>query len=689
MPTQPKITQPAYLLAGVLFTAIALVAIVALFMLKSKADVTTQEAGAGNTAPTVDSMYVAETSLGTDIGPAGIGAGFTTNEGLPKNIFVGGTITDLNGCHNLMQATVTLYRSGILPGVSCTPDTNNCYHTTLYFPDDFDGCDTPDDTDVTFETSFSLPNYVDPTDAGSPNEPDTWVAAVNVADNAEEQMMLQETYEVASLAAFSVPNAINYGTLALGADSNAIELTFSNTGNRDVDSDVIALHDPLAQPTPIEGDMVSNLSGFDNIAASAVHYSLSALTAWESATAVSKTASTDLALGLVQQTEDLTIPTTDTYWRLRMPAAGVQGTYTNTVVFTAKAAGVVLPLDILSSTDYSSSGGVETAYVDIGLNNTAYISSNTDNKVMIVDVSDTANPVEISTLNGTISNATAITKYGDYVYLSSQSSSNNLQIIDVSNTASPSIVSTMTVMDSGITKIVVNDIYAYVIGYDSVSGDTFKIVDVSNASSPSVVSGSGMNFTTSTGMDLQYTGGYAYVYTSDASDGYLTAVDVSNASAPTAVSTLQTYKDAKIAASLFYAFVVGNNSDFANTVQSIDISNPAEMTPVSSLTINNNTVNNVSVAGNILLVSDKGEEADSSNLALINTQNPGMMLNAATTRIGAYNVAGTTYNVFLGLNVYVAGKEDGHYYILEGPPSPVHGGGPVGFNGSVGKFASK
>ncbi|MBI5654784.1 hypothetical protein HZC53_03990 [Candidatus Uhrbacteria bacterium] len=682
MPTQPKITQPAYLLAGVLFTVIALVAIISLFMLRSKADVTTQEAYPGNAAPNVDSLYVAETSQGIDIGPAGIGDGFTTNEGAPKTIYVGGQLSDMNGCHNLMQATVTLYRSDIPGSQSCTSDTNNCYHTTLY-PEDFVGCDTPDDTNVTFETSFSMPNYVDPTDAGSPYEGVNWLAYVNVADNAEEQTVFTETFEVNSLAAFSVPNAINYGSVALGADSNAIQLTFSNTGNRNVDSDVIALHDPLAQPTPIEGDMVSNLSGFDNISASAVHYSLSALTAYESATAVSKTASTDLALGLLQQTDDLTIPTTDTYWKLRMPASGVQGTYTNVVVFTAKAAATIGALDISSSLSYASSDGVNVSYMDVD-SNSVYVTAENSNTLMVVDMSDSANPVELTTLSNTLANETAIEYNGDHLILSSESATNNFQIIDVSVPATPTIVSTITAISGGVKDVAYDGFqYAYVVG----GTDKFVIVDMSNPASPTVVPGSTLTIDYPV-TGVERFGSTVYVYAMDSvsspAHGYLYTINASTPGSPVILDTLQTHTDAKIFASTVgeqaYVFVAGNNSDFANSIQMVSAQDPSNLGIVGNESINTNTPSSMKVYGNYLYVTDNGEEVGSDNIHVLNISDPANISIVASTRLGAYNAAGTVYT--LGgvslTNVYVSGRADGVYYVLWAPTPPVGGGGKAG-----------
>ncbi|MBI5654423.1 beta-propeller domain-containing protein [Candidatus Uhrbacteria bacterium] len=619
MPTQPKITQPAYLIAGVLFTAIAFVAIVALFILGSKADVTTQEAHPGNAAPTVDLMYVAETSQGTDVGPAGIGAGFTTNEGLPKNIFVGGTITDLNGCHNLMQAAVTLYRSDLVDGQDCAADTNNCYHTTLYFPDDFDGCDTPDDTDVTFETSFSLPNYVDPTDAGSPYVDATWVALVNAEDSYEAQTSLSETYEINSMVAFNVPNAISYGTVALGADSSAIQLTFSNTGNRNVDSDVIALHDPLAQPTPIEGDMVSNLSGFDNIAASSVHYSLSALTAYESATAVSKIASTDLALALPQQTDDLTIPTTDTYWKLRMPASGVQGTYTNVVVFTAKAETV---FSVATST---LNIGEPTAMVTQG--GYIYVAASDPDIMNIYDNTDYS-PTLVGTLTlpaGTdVHRAIAVS--GDYAYLAGYAT-NLFYVVNISNKSNPQIVgSTGSGMDAP-KSLAVSGNYVYVAN----AGGTFSVMNVTTPASPTK-----LTHITILGslFDIAISGTKAYV--ANNSGQSLAIVDISNPATPSVQKTVSIpgFDAYGLTVSGNYAYVTSWN---LGSMKVVDVSVPASASVVGTVSTGGGS-NSVSISDNLAYVSSW----NSNGVTVVDVSTPTAPVSVKTIPTGLNPIFVTT-----------------------------------------------
>ncbi|MFA5185604.1 MAG: hypothetical protein WC551_03895 [Patescibacteria group bacterium] len=327
-----KQSKTTYVLIGVLFTFIALLALFTILQLRSRADITEQTASTENSPPWPDETIVSDVSRGDPI------TEFTPVEGGTRTIYVHGTVSDQNGCTDIKSIDVAVYRSSVSvdPETICATDKNNCYKATLQ-PADFDpGC-AEGVTTVTFEKSFDLENYVDPTDAGSPYKREDWTAFVGVHDAEAYAPFDTRSFEMNSLAAFSVPDAINYGSVSLGQDSNKISLAFSNTGNREVDSNVIAFVDLVHQPNPIPGDMTSNLTGFSDIAASATHYSLDSDFVYGTGdTAVSKTASTDLPLNLAQQTEDNTVPTVDSYWRMRVPSSGVNGTYSNTLVFTAK-----------------------------------------------------------------------------------------------------------------------------------------------------------------------------------------------------------------------------------------------------------------------------------------------------------------------------------------------------------------
>ncbi|MFA5185268.1 MAG: IPT/TIG domain-containing protein [Patescibacteria group bacterium] len=183
------------------------------------------------------------------------------------------------------------------------------------------GC-TAGQTDVTVTKTISVQNYASASDAGTLVDLN-WAADIVVFDQAAEQGAGSAEFEVNSLAGFSTPGSIDYGVVALGAKSDQT-LTFTNTGNRDVNSLVRA-----------DGDMTSSLSGYADIPAGNVQYKYEALAISEPVT------TSDSLFGICLPVQVLdgpsNIPSLDTILSLSVPNSGVNGTYTNTLTLTAQA----------------------------------------------------------------------------------------------------------------------------------------------------------------------------------------------------------------------------------------------------------------------------------------------------------------------------------------------------------------
>lgn len=320
---------------GVLFTLIAVVALVALVMLKSKADTATETANVGNDAPAVVSISAIDLDgAGTEI----LSGTLTPVEGDINYVIVSGVVSDPNGCEDIDWIHGVAYRSGVTS--ACASDNNNCstFSQTLEVMkanSPTNPCTGAGDTDISYSVRLPFYNFVDPTDAGTAGKANDyadqeWVIELNVTDNATLTDTVTPIFEVASLAAFSTAASINYGTVALGADSSEQTVTFENTGNMYVDSTVAA-----------SGNMTEPSGNYDVIPAGNVHYSLTQGFTYGTATATVITPSTsDLVLQLPQQLVDagpFTAPTVDSYWVLRMPSSGVNGTYSNTLTFTAQS----------------------------------------------------------------------------------------------------------------------------------------------------------------------------------------------------------------------------------------------------------------------------------------------------------------------------------------------------------------
>ncbi len=303
---------------GVLSTLIALVAFVGLVRYSSRADTSTQEATIGNEAPSVDTTIPSDTQGGADATPAG----FTPIEGtgLTKTIWFRGTVSDPNGCNDLAQLEVKIKRSGHAAGRF---DDNNYQYTTS--TSSFTDCTGIGDVDASWEVSIDIANYIDATDLTSEFEAQNWTIQATATDQNFATGSLTTDIEVNSLAAFDIaPTSISYGTLALGATSAQQNITFSNTGNRGEDALAHAIT-----------NMTSSLAGYADIPSTNVHVSTTDAFAYADGDAIPLTDIT-IPIALYQQTNDLGVPpAADGHFLLKIPTTGVNGTYTNTILFTA------------------------------------------------------------------------------------------------------------------------------------------------------------------------------------------------------------------------------------------------------------------------------------------------------------------------------------------------------------------
>lgn len=308
-----------YILGGVALLIIAAVALSTLLVLRSQTDSITQQVGTGNVAAIHNGVTISQTSYG------GAAATVTLAENATVDAYIHGTVTDGNGCEQVdspADYSGKFYRTNNPLGTSCVADNNDCYDLAA---SDFvvDQC-TPGGSDITarYQATKPIQYYADPTDVGSPNAASNWTATVTVNDGTVNSTA-EATTEMGSLVALNVTDGINYGSLDLGAISiTAVTATLTNTGNRNMDATVAG-----------SGDMACT-SG--TIPVGNAHYSLSQLFVYAVGTALS-TAEQNMQNNTTQRTNDAVSSTTDTFWKIQMPASGVTGTCTNTVTFTAQA----------------------------------------------------------------------------------------------------------------------------------------------------------------------------------------------------------------------------------------------------------------------------------------------------------------------------------------------------------------
>lgn len=274
-----------------------------------------------NSSPSVDTVVTAIVSGGSDQ------SSITLVENSTKTIYIHGSASDPDGCGDidtLSRWLVKTFRTDVTGAQTCTTDNNNCYEATS---GTLSNCTLGGgDLNIDYEAPISLQYYADPTDAGSPHSATNWTVFVRVRDDASAVGYSTDNYEMESLIALTVSGSVDYGTVALGADSVEQTITFTNSGNRDIDADQTA-----------DGDMICNGPGSQNIAVGKVHFSFSAgFTYGTGDQALTTTAST-VELDFPQRTNDSLISVKSAYLILRMPTDGVGGTCSNTITFTAKA----------------------------------------------------------------------------------------------------------------------------------------------------------------------------------------------------------------------------------------------------------------------------------------------------------------------------------------------------------------
>lgn len=170
-------------------------------------------------------------------------------------------------------------------------------------------------------------------------------------------------------------------------------------------------------------------------------------------------------------------------------------------------------------------------------NNMVYLSSSSSQidkpDLTIFNVSDPNNPVRISSFDAGVSNISAITKQGNYIYASITGSVDEFMVINVSNPASPSVVRSMSFSNGRSQTLAASGNILYV-GLEQISGEEeFFSVDITDPANPVVLDSLELNATVHS---IAVFNNRAYIATSgDISE--LVVVDVSSPQAMTVAGT--------------------------------------------------------------------------------------------------------------------------------------------------------
>jgi len=174
---------------------------------------------------------------------------------------------------------------------------------------------------------------------------------------------------------------------------------------------------------------------------------------------------------------------------------------------------------------YALSGGARDIQVS---GKYAYLAQ--DSAFDIVDISDPANPIGMSTVSFGSYQAAAVWVSGRYAYLGLNSGPNGkLAVVDISNPGSPYLVTSSTITCSDPRHVEVVGRYAYINGNDP----NQSIVDISNPSSPTEVSAVNVPLAYPTISSVQ--GRYWYIRSGF--NGNLIIYDVSNPASPVSIAT--------------------------------------------------------------------------------------------------------------------------------------------------------
>lgn len=239
------------------------------------------------------------------------------------------TITDDNGCADIVSATSSIYLSSVAGGAECSADDNNCYQIGSCTVSD---CSGGSDISVIVECSTALVYYTIPTDdasAASANgyAGDNWLASIRAFDDNgatyASSTPSASGVEVGVVTAIEVSQAlIDYGTLVAGTDTGSVNATTTiiNAGNAPLDTNLIG------------EDMLRNGTGPENIPASNQEFALANF-AYESGTNISSSSQTIVDITAPRATSTTAVED-NLYWGIDVPII-ISGDYDGLNTFTA------------------------------------------------------------------------------------------------------------------------------------------------------------------------------------------------------------------------------------------------------------------------------------------------------------------------------------------------------------------
>ncbi len=230
------------------------------------------------------------------------------------------SVSDNNGCQNLISAAGTIYQSNVSGGYLCGADKNNCYYTNCVITN----CTDASDLTATFTCTADFKYFANPTDNsnGNPNEPYSWLSYIKINDGSNLPLATSSPVELTTSQALNVTeDVINFGAnLYVGQNTQNTNqpTTIVNAGNSPINTNLSGT------------DMAGNPAG--TIPVNNIEYALSNFT-WSAGSGLTN-GGADVNTNIPKPTSTVDVYRR-VYWGVGIPYGSPPSAYTGQNVFSA------------------------------------------------------------------------------------------------------------------------------------------------------------------------------------------------------------------------------------------------------------------------------------------------------------------------------------------------------------------
>lgn len=262
-------------------------------------------------APTVSSLVISPQTI-------------NLTENSTTEITFSGSIIDSDGCDDVAlngDLSGVFYRSD--KDENCSAHDTNCYPFNRFSCSHSD-CEGSSDASFSYSCSVDIAHFASSTTDGDYAD-EEWVVYLEATDGSLNEGTAETTTELNTLLALTLDSSIDYGFLDLGTTSATQSVNIQNTGNSGIDVNL-----------SVDGDMICDGEGTENIPAANVHVSTESDFTWDEGTELSTT-TTEFELDIPVQTHPSVAQTSTLYLSLKVPEDGIRGYCQNTLTITAKA----------------------------------------------------------------------------------------------------------------------------------------------------------------------------------------------------------------------------------------------------------------------------------------------------------------------------------------------------------------